>query len=213
MAKAALASLPTANFGALRPPFPLRQTQHVQVFPLKLALFCNLFVGLGSINTYAISLLFASSRSVLFRASFYLKLWLYLFSSTTSLLWTSGHSFLPGNDVLMSWRNWECYSCSLQSFVVSHLSYPLMSLSKFFDTQVPLISTEELVLLHHAQCSLSSTLQRTQPSVKLLSLYNRQNRKFFMQRPRTSVPGHLPSHSSLSIYGLFGDSLSLRPLV
>ena len=41
--KAALASLPTARFVALRPPFSFRQAQFVQVFLLKPASFCKLF--------------------------------------------------------------------------------------------------------------------------------------------------------------------------
>ena len=44
---------------ALRPLFPFRQAQHVQVFPLKPAPFCTLFAGLGSTNKSAISLLFS----------------------------------------------------------------------------------------------------------------------------------------------------------
>ena len=44
----------------LRPLFPFRQAQYAQVFPLKPALFCTLFAGLGSTNKSAISLLFSS---------------------------------------------------------------------------------------------------------------------------------------------------------
>ena len=43
--------------------------------------------------------------------------------------------------------------------------------SKFFDTQVPSISTEELVLPRHARCVLSRLRwKRTQPSFRFLSL-------------------------------------------
>ena len=45
---------------ALRPLFPFRQAQYVQVFPLKPAPFCTLFAGLGSTNKSAISPLFPS---------------------------------------------------------------------------------------------------------------------------------------------------------
>ena len=41
-----------------------RQAQYVQVFPLKPAPFCKLFVGLGSTNESAISLLFSSSTTL-----------------------------------------------------------------------------------------------------------------------------------------------------
>ena len=57
-ARAAPAFLPTALSVALRPLFPFRQAQYVQVFPLKPAPFCTLFAGLGSTNKSAISLLF-----------------------------------------------------------------------------------------------------------------------------------------------------------
>ena len=59
LARAAPAYLPTALSVALRPLFPFRQAQYVQVFPLKSAPFCTLFAGLGSINKSAISLFFS----------------------------------------------------------------------------------------------------------------------------------------------------------
>ena len=67
-------------------------------------------------------------------------------------------------------------------------------------------------------CSLSSTLQRTQPSVKFLFLQDWQNRESFLQRLRTLVPGHLSSHSARSSDGLFAPlallvTLSLQPPV
>ena len=67
LARAAAAFLPTALSVALRPLFPFRQAQYVQVFPLKPAPFCTLFAGLGSTNKSAISLLLllSDSRSVL----------------------------------------------------------------------------------------------------------------------------------------------------
>ena len=71
LAKAALANVPTALSVALRPLFPFRQAQYVQVFPLKPAPFCKLFAGLGSTIKSAISLLLLSdSRSVLTHLSF-----------------------------------------------------------------------------------------------------------------------------------------------
>ena len=59
LARAAPAFLPTALSVALRPLFPFRQAQYVQVFLLKPAPFCTLFAGLGSTNKSAISLLFS----------------------------------------------------------------------------------------------------------------------------------------------------------
>ena len=59
LARAAVAFLPTAFSVALRPLFPFRQAQCVQVFSLKPAPFCMLLAGLGSTNKSSISLLFS----------------------------------------------------------------------------------------------------------------------------------------------------------
>ena len=59
LARAAPASLPSALFVALRPLFPFRQVQYVQVFPLKPAPFCTSVAGLGSTNKSAISHFFS----------------------------------------------------------------------------------------------------------------------------------------------------------
>ena len=82
LVKAASAFLPTALSVALRPLFPFRQAQYIQVFPLKPASFCTLFAGLGSTNKSAIFLLFSycltlvlsSPPCSLLHLSFYLKL-------------------------------------------------------------------------------------------------------------------------------------------
>ena len=68
--KTALTSLPTAFFEELRPLFPIRQAQYVQVFPLKPAPFCKLSAGLGSTNKSVIYLVFSDSRSALAALSF-----------------------------------------------------------------------------------------------------------------------------------------------
>ena len=71
----------------------------------------------------------------------------------------------------------------------------------------------------YSLCYLSPSLQRTQSSVKLLSLQNWQNRESFMQHLRTLVPGHLSSHSAQSSYALFASlalwqfSVPVRPMV
>ena len=111
LARAAPAFLPTALSVALRPLFPFRQVQYVQVFPLKAAPFCTLFAGLVSTNKSASSLLLLSdSRSVLTTPSsppsFLLpqtlwQIWQelsFLSSCSIRLQWVPGHSFLPGND-------------------------------------------------------------------------------------------------------------------
>ena len=74
--------LPIALTVALRPLFPFRQAQYVQVFPLKSAPLCTLFADLGSTNKSAISPLFfyyltlvlSSPLCLLLHISFCLKL-------------------------------------------------------------------------------------------------------------------------------------------
>ena len=84
LAVAALVSLPTANFVALRPPFSFRQAQFVGVFPLK----------------FAIALLFSSF--------FFISNPLAgtVFSPVLPGYNRSGHSFLPENDAAnkLAWR-------------------------------------------------------------------------------------------------------------
>ena len=164
---------------ALRPPFPFRQAQFAQVSLLKPAPFCTLFAGLGSTNKSATSLLFSyyltlvlfSPPSPLLHISFYHKLFGRfgrngLFSPAV----LSGYNGSPdtrfsrGTTWLMSWPNGERYLRPPQSLVVSLVLSLASTLffsclkrtvsSKFFDTQVPSIATEELVLLRHARCVL-----------------------------------------------------------
>ena len=174
LARAAPAFLPTALSVALRPLFPFQQDQDVNVFPLKPAPFCTLFAGLGSTNKSAIFFLF----------SYYLTFVLSSphLSSDLKLCGRSGRNCLlsppvlldyngsPGTRFsrvttrLMSWPDGVRYLRPLQSQVVSLLLSRIHSClfsdwrrtvsSKFFDTQVLSISTEELVLPHHAVSSL-----------------------------------------------------------
>ena len=90
--------------------------------------------------------------------------------------------------------------------------------SKFFDTQVPSISTEELVILRHARCVLSR-LHCNGPSLLLDSYLSRIGR---IENPSCSACGHSPQDTSHLILhcpatdslhrSLFGDSLSLYDL-
>ena len=112
----------------------------------------------------------------------------------------------------MSWPDGECYSCHLQSHVVSVISriYSFFSdwrhivSSKFFGTQVPSISTKALVLLRHARCVLSR-LSCNGHSL-LLSYYLCRIDRIKNLTCSTLghfVQGHLSFHSALFSYGLF----------
>ena len=89
-----------------------------------------------------------------------------LLSCSIRLQWVPGHSFLPGNDAadelarrgaLLAPSSIPCSLSPLISRIHSRLisDWRRTVSSKYFDTQVPSISTEELVLPHHARCVLS----------------------------------------------------------
>ena len=127
-----------------------------QVFLLKPASRCMLSAGLGS--TLLLS----------FRPSFLLSqtLWQELSSLSSCyirLQWVPGQSFPQGTTRLISWPDGERYLRPPQSLVVFLLLFLVSTLLfsrtvsfKFFDTQAPSISTEELVLPRHVRCVLSS---------------------------------------------------------
>ena len=180
LAKMAPAYLPTAFSVALRPLFPFQQVQYDQGFPLKPAPFCTLFAGLGSTNKSTTCLLFSPYLTLVLSSppSFLLPqtLWQKLpsLSCSTRLQWVPDTRFFRGTTPLMSWPDWVRYLRPPQFLVVSLLLSTLvfsrtrgvLSHGNSSKHKCPRFSSRNFCSL----CSLSSTVQRTQPSVRFLSL-------------------------------------------
>ena len=186
------------------------------------------------------SLLLSDSRSVLATLSSPPS---FLLSQTPWQIWQNcllspvllgyngslGHLFLPGNDAADELARPgallapSAIACSL-SPLISRIHSRLVSdwrrtvSSKFFDTQVPSISTEELVLPRHARCVLSRL--RCNEHGLLLGSY--LSMIGIIENPSCSACGHssqdishlivhCPATDSLH-RSLFGDSLSLYDL-
>ena len=150
-------------------------------------------------------------------------------SCSIRLQWVPGHLFLPGNDTADELarrgallvpsaipRSLSPLTSRIYSRLISDWRRTVSS--KFFDTQVPLIFTEELVLPRHARCVLSR-LRCNGHSLLLGSYLSRIGR---IKNPFCSACGyssqnisHLILHCSVTYSlrrSLFGDSVSLYDL-
>ena len=180
-------------------------------------------------------LLLFDSRSVLatlsFPPSFLLsqtlwQIWQELSSlsfCSIRLQWVPGHSFLPENDAAVKLAKRgallapSAIPCSLSPLISRIHSHPISDWrhtvsSKFFDTQVPSISTEELLLPRHARCVLSR-LRFNRHSLLLGSYLSRIGK---IENSSCSACGHSSqdiSHLIVHCPALWRLSVSVRPLV
>ena len=211
VARAAPAYLPTALYVALRPLFSFSAGPVCSSFSAEARAILHALCWSRQHHKvcHFSSLLLSDSRSVLATLSsppFFLlsqtlwQIWQELSSLSSCFIrlqWVPGHSFLPENNLAdeLARRGAllapSAIPCSL-SPLISHIHSRLIldwrrtvSL-KYFDTQVPSISTEELVLPCHARCVLSC-LSCNRHSLLLDSYLSRIGR---IENPSCSVGGH-----------------------
>ena len=172
--------MPTAYFVALRPLFPFWQIQFVEVFPLKPAPFYKLSARLGNINKSIASIVlsfsqtlalssrhnvlsvfpFTSNSLALLAETVFSLLLYYQATMVSRTLIFSGNNAadeLASRSTLLLPSTIPCILSFLTSFIHSSLfsEWRRIVSSKFFDTQVPSMSTDKLVLPRLACCVLS----------------------------------------------------------
>ena len=163
------------------------------------------------------TLVLSSSLCSLLRLSFYLNL-----SGRNCLLSPpvlAGYNGYPDTCFfwetmqLISWPDGEGYLCPLQFFcslfpLISRIHSSLFSdwrrtvSSKFFDTQVPSISTEEDVLPCHPCCVLFRLCFNRHHLLLSSYLSGLAESRILPATPVELVPGHYSSHSAPYSYGL-----------
>ena len=164
LARAAPAFLPTALSVALRPLFPFRQAQYAQVFPLRPATFCTLFAGLGSTNKSATSFFLLSDSLIFPHISNSVA---DLAGTVFSLLLVYQTLVSPGNDAADELaRRVALLAPSAISLFFSRTGgvLPQRSILTHRFPRFPPRNLCSLVML------AVSSLQRTQPSFRFLSL-------------------------------------------
>ena len=152
---------------ALKPDFSFQLAQFIQVFSLKLAPFCKLSVGLDSTNKSGISLSLRLSLCPFLCLSFYKKLSgrsgtncflspvlsCYNRSLDTRFFQKKSADQLPRRGVLLMPSAIPCSLSLLLSRVYSclFLDWRRTVSFNFFDTKIPVISTEKHVLTRLAR--------------------------------------------------------------
>ena len=167
--------------------------------------------------SYYLTLVLSSPPSFLLSQNLW-QIWqeLFFLSCSIRLQWVPGHLFLPGSDAAdeLARRGALLAPSAIPCSLSPLISDWRRAVSKFFDTQAPSISTEELVLPRHARCVLS----RLRCNGHSLLLGSYLSRIGGIKNPSCSACGHSSQNTfDLILHCPAMDSLrlsvSVRPLV